>query len=201
MRPISLALSLALVSSLSATVLLSSTTAPSSADELSPDVQTARAALEKYQDPSTAIREGYLSTAVCVEFTSSGNLNGMPYPAGGMGVHFLNMGLVGSKLDLAHPQVLIYEPIASDKLRLAAAEWFVPYTKGMKAPVLFGRTFYGPMMGHYPVMPAELVHYDLHVWLWKQNPAGMFIPTNADIKCPATGYTLKSGTPEMAGMH
>lgn len=166
------------------------------ADQLPSNLQAARATLEKYQDPIAAVREGYYSTVACVGFTKSGSLNGMPYPAGGMGVHLINMSLVG-KLDPAHPQVLIYEPMAGNKLQLAAAEWFMPYKKGMQPPEMFGHKFYGPMMGHYPLMPKELVHYDLHVWLWKQNPSGVFSPTNPDLKCPAGGYTVMFTKPDM----
>ena len=171
--------------------------APSHADQLSPDMQASRSALEKYQDPFTAIREGYLSTIGCVEFIKSGTLNGMPYPAGGMGVHLINMSLVGPKLDPAHPQVLIYEPTAGNRLQLAAAEWFMPYKAGMQPPQIFGHKFYGPMMGHYPVMPKQFVHYDLHVWLWKHNDAGVFSPTNPAVKCPPTGYAFRMMTPDM----
>ena len=27
------------------------------------------------------------------------------------------------------------------------------------------------------------VHYDLHVWLWKHNPSGVFAPFNPDASC------------------
>jgi hypothetical protein len=39
--------------------------------------------------------------------------------------------------------------------------------------------FSGPMEGHEPLMPPGLHHYDLHVWLWKDNPEGIFsrLPT------------------------
>jgi hypothetical protein len=169
----------------------------SRADEASADIQTTRNALEKYQDVYVAIRDGYFSTVACIDFPSGGTLGNMPYPAGGMGVHFINPALIGPKLDPLRPQILIYEPI-EDKLRLVAAEWFVPLSVGVKErPQLFGHPFYGPMMGHYPVMPPQLTHYDLHVWLWKNNPNGMFSPTNPDVKCPTTGYTVHDATPTM----
>jgi len=187
----------AFIFSLATVALVGTAPAARAADALSPDLQAAKTALEKYTDPIVAIRDGYYSTVACVQFTKSGTLNGMPYPAGGMGVHLLNMQLVGPTLDAAHPQVLIYEPTADGKLKLAAAEWFMPYKKGMAAPEMFGHKFYGPMMGHYPVMPKELVHYDLHVWLWKDNPSGVFAPTNADLKCPDTGYTITYTQPDM----
>lgn len=171
--------------------------AASGGDAASSDVQAARTALDKYHDPIVAVREGYFSTLACIDFPKAGTLAGMSYPAGAMGVHFINLQTVGKPLDVAHPQVLIYEPVA-DKLQLVAAEWFVPLATGIKErPRMFGHPFYGPMMGHYPVQPAALTHYDLHVWLWKDNPSGMFTPTNPDVKCPATGYTFHDATPMM----
>ncbi len=173
----------------------------SRADEASSNIRTARSALEKYQDPIVAVRDGYFSSVACIDFPSGGTLANMAYPAGGMGVHFLNPALIGTKLDPLHPQVLLYEPV-SDKLRLVAAEWFVPLATGVKErPQLFGHPFYGPMMGHYPVMPAQLTHYDLHVWLWKKNSNGMFSPTNPDVKCPMTHYTYHDATPKMPMGH
>jgi hypothetical protein len=105
------------------------------------------------------------------------------------------MGNVGPKLDPAKPQVLIYEPV-NGRLKLAAAEWFMPeQVAGGKAPTIFGQTLYGPMDGHQPIMPKELRHYDLHVWLWKTNPKGVFTSTNAAVKCPVGDpYTFQEGT-------
>jgi len=36
------------------------------------------------------------------------------------------------------------------------------------------------MPGHHPGMP---VHYDLHVWLWQDNPMGMFALFNPTVTC------------------
>ena len=167
---------------------------PVAAAALSPELLAVKAGLEKYNDPIVALRDGYLSTVGCIDFPKGAKDGPITYPPGAMGVHFLNMGNVGPKLDPAKPQVLIYEPV-NGKLRLAAAEWFVPVqVAGGKAPTLFGQTFAGPMDGHYPVMPKELRHYDLHVWLWKPNPRGVFSPTNTALKCPAGDpYTYAEG--------
>jgi hypothetical protein len=27
------------------------------------------------------------------------------------------------------------------------------------------------------------IHYDLHVWLWKHNPSGLFAPFNPEASC------------------
>jgi hypothetical protein len=149
-----------------------------------------RAALEKYQDPITAVREGYFSTLGCVDYPKGGGAPGeMAYKPGGMGVHFLNPALIAPTLDSLKPQVLIYEPVG-DRLRLVAAEWFVPTAVSKEAPMIFGTKLDGPMEGHAPVLPLELHHWDLHVWLWKDNPNGLMHPTNSTVKCPDGPYTF-----------
>jgi hypothetical protein len=157
----------------------------------------ARAALDKYRDPIVAVRDGYFSTVGCIEYPKGGGEGEMPYAPGGMGVHFLNMGLVSATLDPAKPQILIYEP-NGDKLRLVAAEWFVPVQiAASNRPAIFGKELQGPMMGHEPLMPDGLHHYDLHVWLWKDNPAGIFAPTNPALKCPKVGYSFAEAAPKV----
>jgi hypothetical protein len=164
---------------------------------LSPELQQVRAALDKYQDPVLAVHDGYFSTLGCVEYPEGGHEGTMQYAPGGMGVHFLNLQLLGPTLDPAKPQVLIYEP-DGDKLRLVAAEWFVPVqAAGASRPAIFGKDLEGPMEGHYPLMPSGMHHYDLHVWLWKTNPAGTFSPTNPALKCPKGGYSFAEAAPKL----
>jgi hypothetical protein len=164
---------------------------------LSPELVQVRAALDKYRDPILAVHDGYFSSVGCVEYSEGGREGTMQYAPGGMGVHFLNLQLVGPELDPAKPQVLIYEP-DGDKLRLVAAEWFVPVqAAGKTRPAIFGKALDGPMEGHHPLMPTGLHHYDLHVWLWKTNPAGTFAPTNPDLKCPKQGYSFKEASPKL----
>ncbi len=168
---------------------------PASAAALSPDLAAAKAALSKYADPFAAIRDGYFSTLACIDFPHGAKDGPVTYPPGAMGVHFLNPANIGPNLDPAKPQVLIYEPVGN-KLVLAAAEWFVPVAAaaGGVAPTIFGQTLAGPMDGHEPIMPASLRHYDLHVWLWKDNPRGMFTSTNAKVKCTrGSPYTIAEG--------
>jgi len=166
----------------------------STSPALAPELVPVKAALAKYADVTAALRDGYLSTVGCIDYPKGAHEGTVTFPPGAMGVHFLNMANVGPKLDPMKPQILIYEPV-NGKLKLAAAEWFVPeQLAGGKAPVLFGQTFAGPMDGHYPVMPKSLRHYDLHVWLWKANPRGTFAPTNGALKCPAGDpYTYPEG--------
>lgn len=161
---------------------------------MSPDLDAARTALAKYSDPFVAVRDGYFSTLACIDFPAGMTDGSVEYPPGAMGVHLLNPANIGPKLDPTKPQVLIYEPVG-DKLVLAGAEWFVPVqAAGGVVPTIFGQTLAGPMDGHEPIMPTTLRHYDLHVWLWKDNPRGMFTSTNAALKCtPGAAYTIAIG--------
>lgn len=157
----------------------SAAAAESKAPKLSPELSAARDLLEKYKDPVAAVRDGYLSTLGCVHYAS-----------GAMGVHFLNQALISPKVDLGKPQILVYEPVGG-RLELVAAEWFVPLATGVaERPSLFGQPFDGPMEGHEPLMPQALHHYDLHVWLFKDNPRGLFAATNPAVSCDGYGYAF-----------
>ncbi|HWP36250.1 MAG TPA: hypothetical protein VNL18_01730, partial [Gemmatimonadales bacterium] len=154
-------------------------------------------ALDRYRDPIVAVHDGYLSTLGCIEYPTGSSEGTMKYPAGGMGVHFLNLSFISPTLDPAKPQVLIYEP-DGDRLRLVAAEWFLPVqAAGGTPPAIFGKQLEGPMEGHKPVMPEGLHHYDLHVWLWKENSAGVFSPTNPAVRCPKGAYSFADAPPKM----
>jgi hypothetical protein len=147
------------------------------------DIDALRQLLSKYEDYTVAVRDLYLSTVGCVHYSGEKMAGTMDYPKGAMGIHFVNVTTIGPKPDPLRPNVLIYEPV-DDGLRLVAAEWLVPLAAGVtERPTLFGQPFDGPMEGHYPLIPKEFHHYDLHVWLFKENPLGMFSPTNPDVKC------------------
>ncbi len=62
---------------------------------------------------------------------------------------------------------------------------------------MLGRPFDGPMHGHEPLMPQGLHHYDLHVWLWKENPAGLFSPTNPAVKCDGYAHSMAEEAPHV----
>ena len=168
-----------------------SITAPISASAEEPskaELDAIREALVKYKDPYVAVRDLYLSTVGCVHYDGMKMEGHMEYPKGGMGVHFVNLTVQGP-LDPKRPNVLIYEPV-DGKLQLVAAEWLVPVTVAKERPVLMGQPFQGPMEGHEPLIPQGFVHYDLHAWLFKDNPNGMFSPTNPDITCEGYDFSL-----------
>ena len=163
--------------------------------KLSAELTAVRSALDKYKDPIVAVHDGFYSSVACIDFPKGAADGPVTYKPGAMGVHFINMGNVGPTLDPAKPQVLIYKPVG-DKLQLVAAEWFMPAAlvkAGAPQPKIFDQVMQGPMPGHQPIMPAELVHYDLHVWLWEENPLGVFESTNGKLHCPAGGYSHFEG--------
>jgi hypothetical protein len=104
-----------------------------------------------------------------------------------MGVHAVNPDLMGDPaIDPLRPEILLYIPDKHGKLRLVGLEYWKAdadqdLTTAQDRPSIFGQPFDGPMPGHNPVMP---VHYDLHVWVWEDNPLGLFAPVNSNLACP-----------------
>ena len=135
-----------------------------------------RAATARYHSVDQALADGFLPTEDCVELPGFG----------GMGYHFANpRRLAAEGVDPARPSILLYVKDGHGRLRLAGAEWFTPDPDQDLAtedgrPTLFGQPFDGPMPGHGPGMP---IHFDLHVWIWQDNPTGMFQAWNPTVTC------------------
>lgn len=98
-------------------------------------------------------------------------------PVGGMGYHYGNLGRLfdPSPPTALEPEVLVYAPKKNGKLQLAAAEYVIPFViwEG-PPPTLFGQTFIAN--------EADQV-WQLHVWLWRHNPAGLFKDWNPVVSC------------------
>ena len=150
------------------------------------DLALARAATAQYHQESRGLDDGFFADAECVEVPG----------LGGMGIHYANPSRTNDLfVDPASPEILLYEPQANGERHLVAVEYFAPVIVNgapwfgpgpppngqyNAAPVLFGQTFNGPMPGHNAFMPW---HYDLHVWIWRNNPAGMFAQFNPKVSC------------------
>jgi hypothetical protein len=141
------------------------------------DLRRARAATRRFRDVKVAREAGYAATGECAQDPKYG----------GMGIHYANEELLADgELDVTKPEVLVYQPMPSGRLRLGAVEYFQADADQDLAtdpdrPYLFGLPFDGPMLGHEPGMP---IHYDLHVWLYRHNPAGLFAAWNPRVHCP-----------------
>ena len=134
-----------------------------------------RAATAKYQRFEVALADGYELDPHCAAHPE----------LGGMGFHAVNFGLVSPVVDPLKPQALVYEPMKNGKLRLVAVEYIMPaeiwddYNDG---PPMLGLVEFNdhraPGSGGPPIP-----HYQLHVWLWKNNPSGMYFPFNPNVSC------------------
>ena len=133
-------------------------------------------ATRRFRNVKRAIAAGYRPTKDCVP---------------GMGFHYANPALAGdTNIDPVLPDILVYRRVAGGSVRLSALEYFRADADGdietaADRPTLFGHPFDGPMAGHAlpPGQPAMPVHYDLHVWLYDSNPAGVFAPWNPTVSC------------------
>ena len=141
----------------------------------SADLAALKKSLRPLQDsPAAAEAAGYQRATACVDSAT-----------GGMGYHYFNMELVMGPMDPQRPPVLVYVPGDDGRLTLGAVEWFQvdgdqDLTTDDDRPSLLGRAFDGPMMGHEEGMP---IHYDLHAWIFRPNPAGVFSPYNPKVSC------------------
>jgi hypothetical protein len=150
---------------------------PSLSQARTGDLQRARQATQKFRNVDVARAAGYTAAAECAQDPKYG----------GMGIHYTNAALVADgELDVTKPEVLVYEPMPSGRLRLGAVEYFQADADQDLAtdpdrPHLFDLPFDGPMLGHEAGMP---IHYDLHVWLYRHNPAGLFAMWNPRVHCP-----------------
>ena len=163
--------------------------APTAQAAESPDVDKAHAALkaahDKYMDPKVAVAAGFMATDECAVNPADGSV---------MGYHYVNPKLLAAPVDQAKPPILVYQPDGDGKRKLVAVEYFKPDADQNLAtsddkPTLFGRGFDGPMEGHSPDMPK---HYDLHAWLWQDNPDGVLADWNPAGSCKgATGGEME----------
>ena len=130
------------------------------------DVTRARAATARFRDAAAATRAGYPAVSNCVEHQ----------PHGAMGLHYTNEALLDATLDVERPEVLVYERLPDDTIRLNGVEYVVPMTawKETEAPVIMGQKL---------KRAERLGIWYLHVWIWERNPSGLFADWNPNVKC------------------
>jgi hypothetical protein len=99
--------------------------------------------------------------------------------AGGMGVHYADLGRFDATVDALRPEILVYAPGPNDRLRLVAVEYAVPLAAWSQAepPSLYGIPFH---------VNAAFGLWVLHAWVWTPNPSGMFADWNPRVSCGAS---------------
>ena len=177
MRRIILLLTVAALAAVSMAMAGSALAVPGDTDnDVNKGLAQVRWATAEYHKVSNALADGYLPTEHCVAVPG----------VGGMGYHYVNPALIGDpSVDPLKPEVLLYAPKNNGGLKLVAVEYLVvdadqDLSTDEDRPNLFGVPFNGPMAGHEPGMP---IHYDLHAWVWKANPAGLFADLNPKVRC------------------
>jgi hypothetical protein len=145
------------------------------------DIAAVRAATAKYHDLAVAEADGFVKAGECVVD---------PAGTGTMGFHYIDPELENDPaINLEEPEALLYIPNEEGEMELVAVEWIrtdadQDLNTDEDRPFLMDTGFDGPMLGHGPGRP---IHYDLHAWVWKDNPNGMLAQYNPSISCPAEG--------------
>jgi len=130
-----------------------------------------------YHNVDKAVADGYVIEANCVSNPT----------LGAMGYHAVNSTLRNdAEISVLKPDVLLYERQPGGGYRLNGVEYFVLKSTWDAAhggttaapPTLFGANV--PLSDHAPFGQ----HYELHVWIFKHNPSGMFFNWNPTVHCP-----------------
>ena len=178
-----------LAAALAVAVIPATATAAAPSDRFS-DLRKARVATADYRHLAAAEADGYalLTDAQGVACIDNPGV-------GAMGVHYVKEGLVGdAAVDPSTPEALVYEPGRRGRMRLVALEYVV-FQEQWDAehdfpPELFGREF---MLIPAPNRYGLPAFYELHVWLWKHNPRGLFDDWNPRVSCePGCRHAARS---------
>jgi hypothetical protein len=166
-----------------------------------PSLDAVREATERYRDVDVALAEGYLRdpTNTC----ETAEMMGQPAAAGAMGIHYFRPDLLGitrtepridgtgTHTDFLRPAILIYGPQADGSLELVAVENLVFMEAWSAAGHGAPPSFHGVAWDRMVDDPATAVdeahgfesHYDRHVWIYRENPNGVFEQFNPAVTC------------------
>ena len=125
------------------------------------EMARARAATAIYHNVDRAIADGYIPSD---EFES------------GEGYHYLKPELLDGNFEIERPEVLLYAEGPNGQLRLVAVEYLIPLALSAGAPEGF--------TGDEDLWRQDSEGFglwELNVWLWLDNPAGMFAAKNPRI--------------------
>jgi hypothetical protein len=139
------------------------------------DLGKLRAATVQYKDPAAAQAAGYdLREGLDHCFNNPGT--------GGMGLHYINVDILDTTLEMLKPEAMVYHAGADGRLKLGAVEYIVPAepwdVDHTSPPSVLGQSFH---------LNEQLGVYVLHVWLWRNNPAGIYEDWNPQVTCAGIG--------------
>jgi hypothetical protein len=107
---------------------------------------------------------------------------------GAMGYHYGKPALIrDGAVSLLEPELLMYEPGPGGQMRLVGMEYIVfiedweeIHGENAAPPLLLGQEFHP-----HSVLPI----YKLHIWLWRDNPRGIFADWNPKVSCEHAAET------------
>lgn len=167
-----------------------------------PTLAEVRALTARFQDVNVALAEGYVRDPG--DLCDTAEMMGRPASLGAMGIHFFRPDLLGitappnprvdgngTHTDFRTPSILIYEPQRDGSLALVAVENLVFQKSwkatGAKAPPSFHGVAWDTMQDDPDTAIDEAhmfePHYDRHVWIYRDNPNGVFAPFNPAVTC------------------
>jgi hypothetical protein len=167
-----------------------------------PTLAEIRRATEKYRDIKVALADGYIRDPA--NMCETADMMGLPPQKGAMGIHYFRPDMLGitsppnprvngsgTHTDFLKPAILLYEPQADGSLALVGVENLV-FARAWKdvghdAPPSFHGIAYDSMTDN-PATPIDEAHnfephHDRHVWLYRENPNGVFAPFNPRVTC------------------
>lgn len=127
------------------------------------EVNQVRVATTKYADITVATNEGF--------FDASGFVPNM-------GHHYVLPTRMDGTFELEKPEIILYAPDTNGNMEFVAVEYAVPI-EDLDNPGLPPEGFTGDQ-DEWEINP-HLSQWQLHVWLVKENPDGIFAPTNPEI--------------------
>jgi hypothetical protein len=196
-----LALALAGVASTTLAPLAASSARPAPGPG-EPTLAEVRAATERFRDVKVALAEGYIRDPG--DMCETAEMMGRPASQGAMGIHFFRPDLLGitgppsprvdgtgTHTDFRQPSILIYEPQKDGSLALVAVENLVFARawreSGQSAPPTFHGVAYDSMVDdpNTAIDEAHMFepHFDRHVWIYRDNPNGVFAQFNPMVTC------------------
>ena len=182
-----------------------------------PSLAEVKSIAEKYHDVNVAKAEGYTTDNKCTTAT----MLGFPAEMGDMGLHYVRRDLLGlppkpappggprvsgtgTYTDFRKPAMLVYEPQPDGSLQLVAVEnlvfasaWQDKFGNG--EPPTFRGTPY-VLLKDKPETKVDEAHgwephYELHLWLFRDNPNGLYSEFNPRVTCKY------SKSPQQTAMH
>jgi hypothetical protein len=167
-----------------------------------PTLDEVRQLTDRFRDVKVALAEGYIRDPM--NLCDTADMMGRPASLGAMGIHYFRPDLLGitappsprvngtgTHTDFRKPSILIYEPQADGSLQLVAVENLVFAASwraaGHTAPPSFHGVKWDSMIDDPKTATDEAhmfePHFDRHVWLYRENPNGVFAQFNPAVSC------------------